>query len=102
MITPSKRSLDLLKKQGCISQVVERWNSFARKRIDLFGIIDIVAIRDKKIVGIQATSASNHTARVHKSKESEVLEKWKEAGAEFEVWSWKKVKNRWQVRIEKL
>ena len=102
MISPTQNTLKQLRKNGYLCQVVERFNMFAKVRVDLFGIIDIVAIKPKEILGVQATSAINHTTRAAKAKASDSLKAWKEAGGKFEVWSWRKVKNKWQYRKESL
>src|ERR1700676_5404113 len=52
------RTLAVLKKEGYTAQVVEYYNQFARRRIDLFGIIDIVALRPDETLGIQTTSGA--------------------------------------------
>jgi len=66
--TPTKRTLDRLRKTGHIAQVVERWNERARVRQDLFGFVDVVAIHPaaKRILFVQATSHANVGARVRK------------------------------------
>ena len=101
-IRPSQLTLNELRKNGYLCQVVERYNSFAHFRVDLFGIIDIVAIKDNEILGIQATSAVNHTTRVIKARKSDTLSKWLKAGGKFQVWSWAKKNNKWEVRKEEL
>jgi len=101
---PTERTLKALRKIGYICQVVERWNAFARKRVDLFNFIDIIAIKDDKIVGIQCTSYANHASRKKKILDNEIAPTWIEAGGEIQVWSWKKriVKKRpkWEPRVE--
>lgn len=89
-MTPSQRSLKLLKDQGYLAQVVERYNMYARVRIDLFGIIDIVAIHPNKkgVLGIQTTSASNFSARLHKAEIIMALKIWLKAGNEFVIHGW--------------
>jgi hypothetical protein len=101
-MTPTARTLQQLRKEGYVCQVVEKWNPYARIRQDLFGFIDIVAIKDQEILGIQATSASNLAARIHKALACPLLAKWLAANARFEVWGWSKKgprghAKRWQV-----
>jgi len=92
MTSPTQRTLARLRKDGWTAQVVERWNPYAHIRQDLFGIIDILAIRKDEILGVQATSGSNVPARVKKSLEEgrESLERWLLAGGHYEVWGWAK------------
>jgi hypothetical protein len=88
--SPTQRSLDELRKRGATAQVVERWIPQTKIRKDLFGIIDIVAICEGSILGIQATSTTNLSARVAKSLAEPKLLEWLEANGEYEVWGWSK------------
>jgi hypothetical protein len=86
-------------------QIVERWNQYAKKRIDLFGVIDVLAITPTGILGIQATSGSNHSSRVNKALEEPRLIAWLKAGGRFQVWSFAKTgargkAKRWTLREE--
>jgi Holliday junction resolvase-like predicted endonuclease len=102
--SPTQRSLKLLRDEGYTAQVVERWNPHARVRQDLFGIIDIVAIKvlesnATNIVGVQTTSKSNMSARINKIKESAEAALWSSAGGLLLVHGWAKNKSkRWEVR----
>lgn len=103
--SPTQRSLKLLRDEGYTAQVVERWNPHARVRQDLFGVIDIVAIKaldtdTTSIVGVQTTSKSNMAARITKIKESAEAALWSSAGGLMLVHGWAKNKSkRWEVRI---
>lgn len=103
MKSPTHRTKETLLEQGCkLVAIVEHWNSFAKIRQDLFGFIDILAVRNGVLVGIQATSRSNLSARINKSLAHENLPYWLEA-AEFEVWAWdvkKKQGKRTEVKCE--
>ncbi len=98
MSSPTQRTLSHLRDAGYpLVQVVERWNPFAHRRVDLFGIIDVVAV-GPDIVGVQATSASNVSARVRKITESEALPVLRRAGVRVLVHGWAKRKGRWRLR----
>lgn len=74
-------------------QVVERWVAQARRRIDLFGCIDLVALDGKPgVLGIQATSTGNIPSRVKKilTECREAARDWLEAGNRLEVWGYAK------------
>lgn len=89
--SPTARSLDELKSLGFAAQVVERWNAFAKKRVDLFGVIDVVAVKPGVgVLGVQATSGTNHAARRAKALAEPRLRVWLASGGRFEVWSWEK------------
>jgi len=88
--SPTQRTLQRCRKLGMTATVVEHWNSFARIRQDMFGCIDIVALKEDAIVGIQATSTPNIRARIKKATQLPALRAWLKAGGRFEVWGWKK------------
>ncbi len=90
-MTPTARTLAYLRKVGLRADVVERWIPHINQRKDLFGIIDILVIDSHRILGIQATSGSNHAARAKKALASENLRPWLESGSGFSVWSWRKL-----------
>lgn len=107
-MTPTQRTLQQLRREGWQAAVVEKWIPQAKRRLDLFGIGDVLAIRDGETLLVQATSASNHAARRTKALESDVLPLWLAGpGRSFEVWSWSKRGPRggrktWEVRRERL
>jgi hypothetical protein len=105
-ITPTARTLAECRKRGWQADVVERRLTRTIKR-DLFGCIDIVAITPEGMLGIQATSGSNHSARLVKAKQEPRLQAWLGVGARFEVWSWAKKgkrgkRKRWMLRTEEV
>lgn len=96
-MTPTQRSLAKLRAEGCdLVQVVEKWNPHARIRQDLFGVVDILAIRDGQTIAIQSTSGTNVNARVTKIAESEAIAHIRKAGWTFHVHGWRKTKPRGQ------
>ena len=88
--SPTARTLDECRARGWPAQVVERYNRFARRRIDLFGVIDLVAITPAGILGIQATSGSNHASRRSKIADEPRAKAWLEAGGLLAVWTYAK------------
>lgn len=109
MTSPTQRTLKEFRGRGYKCQVVEHWNSFARIRIDLFGFIDIVAMRPGEILGIQTTSDSGRSARRKKILDSELARDWVEAGGKIVLTTWgkKKVKGggramRWTMHEEEV
>lgn len=90
MKSPTSNTLKLLTSLGIKCQVVEYWNAFARKRRDLFGIIDVVGLHGNKTMGIQTTSDNNISARVNKIIESGELDKLEQCGWLIAVVGWRK------------
>jgi len=107
-MTPTARTLDALRCGGWTAQVVERWQPQARRRIDLFGIIDIVGIHETEgTLGVQACAAASHAARRTKAIAEPRLELWLRAGNRFQIVSWRKAGPRgkrktWVPRVEEL
>ena len=98
-MTPTQRSLAYLRDQGYVAEVVERWNPFARRRIDLFSVIDIVCLGDGETIGVQTTSASNVSARVKKITASEHLPALRRAGWRLVIHGWRKnAAGKWVLR----
>lgn len=98
--SPTSRTLEVLRQKSGAVQIVEKWNPFAGIRQDLFGCIDIVYCNreTRKIIGVQATSDTNHNARINKSCAEPRLVEWLKCGGEFEVWSWGKRGARGKVK----
>lgn len=99
MKSPTELSLDFLRKQGYSVAITEHWNAFAKIRQDLFGIIDLVAIKAgiPGVLGIQTTSRTNISARVKKSMQNKDLLTWYKAGNRFLVHGWGKVNGVWKL-----
>jgi hypothetical protein len=97
-MTPTQRTLKLLRDDGWLAEVVERWVPGANIRKDLFGWIDIVALRDGETLAVQCTSYTNISARVKKIADSETVTQVRKAGWLIWVIGWRKVNNRWTQR----
>lgn len=95
-----QRSLALLRGEGWRVAVVERWNPHARIRQDLFGVLDLVALRGGETLGVQTTSASNVAARMRKIAEADAVPDLRDAGWRLEVHGWRKSGRRWVCRRE--
>lgn len=108
-ISYSGKTRDWLRKEGFRVGTCEHWNSFVGKRFDLFGFIDLMAIRSKEIIGVQASSASGHSARRNKILASDDALAWLEAGGKIWIITWRKTTlkrdgkaQRWIPRIEEI
>jgi hypothetical protein len=76
------RAVALLQSRGYKCDIVESYNSFTKRKKDLFHIFDILAVGNGETVGVQITSKSNMSSRIKKISESEYLpelirSKWK-------------------------
>lgn len=97
-MSPAVRSRKHLEAQGYTVATVERWCSFTRRRYDLFGFIDLLAIRRGETLAVQTTSASNVSARVRKIAEHENVGAVREAGWRIVVHGWGKKGRLWALR----
>lgn len=101
-MTPTQRTLEVLREEGYTCAIVERWNPHARIRQDLFGFIDILAIKRDETLAVQCTS-TGVASRIKKIMESDYLPKVREAGWKIQVWGWRKnSKNRYVLRRENI
>lgn|SRR5690349_901504 len=98
-MTPTQRSLKYLRAEGYRAEVVEKWNPHARVRNDLFGIVDILAIRDGETLAVQTTSASNVSARVKKIADADATPDIRRAGWRMHVHGWRRKGRNWIVRV---
>ena len=101
-MSPTQRTLKYLRDHGHRVQVVERWQPQSRRRIDLFGCIDIVGLDvniftgKATVTGWQACAGSSIAARQAKV-EAECLpaiREWMHAGCGFCVIGWRKLKGK--------
>ena len=100
-VSPTQRSLKLLRDAGWVCAITEHWNPFAFIRQDLFGFVDILAIKHKAMLAVQTTSddGSHMSSRVRKITDNPNYELLKSTRCKIMVQGWKKVKNKWKVRI---
>ena len=91
-VSPTQRTLQWLRKNGYAAGVVEKWIPHIKRRVDLFGAIDIIAVRASppETVGIQCTSKSNMSSRVKKALSIPEISIWKDAGNQMLVVGWSK------------
>ena len=107
--SPTQRTIRALRNLGRRCAIVEKWNSHAKIRQDLFGVIDVLALDPEKgVVGVQScgNSFSQHYDKLTNEKADECVEWLETPGTSLELWAWRKVKLkrggkavRWQPRI---
>lgn len=108
-MSPTQRSLKLLRDQGWHAEVVEQFNSFTKQRKDLFGFADIIAIREGERVLVQTTSGTNLAARRTKILSLDTHRLCLSAGFRIVLHGWRKVKVKrggkamvWSPRVEEI
>lgn len=104
-MTPYSRSKQALEKEGYLVARTEHWNGFARIRQDLYGIIDMVAIKEGHpgVLGVQTTSGDHVMDHFKKALANKALPVWLKTGNRFEIHGWRKIlgegsRPTWQCR----
>jgi hypothetical protein len=87
--SPTQSSLAALRADGYTCWVVEYWNAHTQRRVDLFGCIDILAIREGETLAVQTTSASGVSARVKKMTDNEYMPAMRAAGWSIQIQGWR-------------
>ena len=93
----NQRALKALRDQGYFATVVEHWDAFSRKKHDLFGIIDILAVGNGHTLAIQVTSRNNMSSRRKKMQAAPELTGMCDAGWSVELWGFDKPDHRWRL-----
>lgn len=92
-MSPTQRSLALMRERGFHVEICEHWNPFARRRVDLFGFLDLLCVGDNgELVGVQCTSLSNVSARIKKITESPLIGRIRKTNLRILVQGWKSKK----------
>lgn len=102
-----KESLALLKKRGYACAIVEKWNPHAKIRQDLFGGIDVLAIRFGETMGVQCSRNDDLAAHRTKLLAEKRMRTWVEAGNRLVLhgWAMKGARGKrklWEVREQEL
>lgn len=98
-ISPTQNSLKAMRSRGYLSAVVEHWNPFAKIRQDLYGIIDVLGVKEGSTLAVQSTSYTNVSARIKKVILSAATPTLLAAGWKFEIHGWHKKNNKWTCRV---
>lgn len=87
-----------LRAAGYTCAVVEKWNMHAKIRQDLFGFIDIVAMRSD-IIGVQATTMAHNADHLDKIIAEPRARLWLLAGGRIQLWSWRKLVKKFDRKL---
>lgn len=99
-MSPTQRSLAKLRKDGWLVAITERWNPFAKIRQDLFGFVDLLAIKGDTTLAVQTTSGDNVTARIAKIRALQSSSLWLESpNRKIVVHGWRKIGERGKRKI---
>jgi hypothetical protein len=91
-MSPTARTLAHLREDGWTVARAEHWNAYARRRVDLFGFADVVAVKrgEVGVLAVQATSSTNASKRVGKIEASAEAAVWLACGNRITVHGWGK------------
>lgn len=98
-MTLTLRSRKLYEDQGYTVATVEYFNAFTKRKHDLFGCIDLLAIGNGETIAIQVTSKSNMSSRIHKIEDNPALVEMIRSNWRVVVHGWAKNKSgRFEVK----
>jgi hypothetical protein len=95
-LTPKSKAL--LVEQGYQVALVEHYNAFTKRKHDLFGCIDLLAIGNGETVAVQVTSKDNLSSRRHKIEEADAYPEMLRSGWRIVLHGWYKDGNRWKMK----
>lgn len=99
-MTPTQRSLALLRERGYLVAVVERFVRFPPPghRVDLWGFVDLLAVKAGEVLGVQVTSGAHVSDRLKKIAASPHVAMVLSAGVKVAVHGWSKKGPRGKVK----
>ena len=87
-----------LERAGYTVERVEHYNWYTKRRVDLLGVGDLLALNGKELLMVQVTSRSNLSHRQRKAEKSDKLKLWISAGGKLVFHGWDKPKFRWRLK----
>lgn len=118
--TPTQRTIRALRNEGMRCAIVEKWNAYAPRgdggrgiRQDLFGIIDVLALKPGEgFLGVQCCAGSGYQKHLRKLliDHNQECHDWLETPTGLlQIWAWRKVKVkrggkavRWEAKIKSI
>lgn len=86
-----------LEKQGFTVEKTENYNYFTKRRSDLLGVGDFLALNGEDLLLVQVTDHTSGDKHKKKIEKSDKLKLWISAGGSFVMHLWKKRNNRWLI-----
>jgi hypothetical protein len=98
----TKLSTRHLRREGWTVDVCQRYIHQIQKSKDLFGFLDIVAVRSNigGVLGIQTTVESKINARLDKILSIPAARVWLAAGNDIQIHGWRKRAGKWAVKVK--
>jgi hypothetical protein len=100
-MTPTARTLNLLRRSGYLAAVVETWIPRINRRRDLFRFADVFAVHPvrREIVLVQTTTAGHLAQRLAKVRGIPELPAILASGVKVSVHGWARCGGSWHPRI---
>ncbi len=110
MVTPTQRSLRLMRGDGYYCEITEHYNSFTRRRNDLLGFCDILCLKKDHSPILLQTTAAGISSRIKKILEEDKAKLALQCGFKILVHGWRPLaaykkdgsrakKDRWEPKI---
>lgn len=99
-VSATQLSLKKLRAEGYLCAIVEHFNPWVKIRQDMFGFVDIVAVKENESLYIQTTTADHMEARIRKIMGHPNLPQVHSTNRTVIVHGWVKINNRWECREE--
>ena len=98
-MSPMQRSIKKLRADGYLVAITERFNHFSKTRQDLFGFIDLLAIRGNETLAVQTTSGDHVSDRIAKITSLQAAAIWLNHHRRIVVHGWRKVGARGKRKV---
>jgi hypothetical protein len=86
-LSPMEKALKDLRRDGWRCGITEKWNPHVKIRQDLFGIVDLIAMKaGHPLLAVQTTTRNHVVERMTKSKETAAV--WVSTGNRFEIFGY--------------
>lgn len=90
-MTPTQRSLKLMREAGYYCEVVEHWNAFTRRRNDLLGFADLLCLKEGEPPLLLQVTAAGSATRIKKILDEPRAELALKVGFNIYVHGWRRL-----------
>lgn len=98
-LSPTQRSLKLLRDEGLTVAVVEKWIPGANIRKDLFDCWDLACVGRGKFSLVQVTTLAHIGERAKKIADHPVTAELRKAGVGLFIHGWRELKSGWEAKV---
>ncbi len=97
--TPLRRAIERLEADGWTVEKVRHLRGYRRRMYRPFGFADLLCIAPGRILAVLVadTRDGNASAELRTASELPAVRDWIAAGADVELWTWRKHQGAWQA-----